>query len=282
MNKRFIRLYYYSLTGWDWTPGDISRGAKRGAQKQTTHQESNQQPCTPESCRSVRLAKALLLLKLRQFWQKGHYSNLIFGAVNTLVFGLQEVVLRSIPKFCGSGRQVFSQARATGWINRNGCMSVLEGGKWQANAVRWCVTVCMVCDRWWIKLSSTRSIPKFGKQNLERVATLDSQVQAPASVFCSDATQRSKSTSGTHPQEAKPQGVRAMLQIMKLSPAQNSSLEPMSSEETQFLVQNHDLSWKVDWTIPKRIESQIQLATKAWSASTSSNNSGSHPHSRTK
>ena len=47
---------------------------------------------------------------------------------------------------------------------------------------------------------------------------LDSWVQTPASVFCLDATQRSKSTNGTHPQEAKPQDVRAMLLIVKLSP----------------------------------------------------------------
>ena len=38
------------------------------------------------SCRSVGLARARCLLKLRQFWQKDHCSNLIFGAVNTLAF----------------------------------------------------------------------------------------------------------------------------------------------------------------------------------------------------
>ena len=48
----------------------------------------NQQPCSPESCHSVRLAKVLLFGKAarRHFSKKGHYSNLIFGAVNTLAF----------------------------------------------------------------------------------------------------------------------------------------------------------------------------------------------------
>ena len=46
----------------------------------------NQQPCSPESCHSVTLARVLLFLKLRHFSQKGHCSNLIFGAVNTLAF----------------------------------------------------------------------------------------------------------------------------------------------------------------------------------------------------
>ena len=40
----------------------------------------NQQPCSPESCHSGTLAKVLL------FRKKGHCSNLIFGAVNTLAF----------------------------------------------------------------------------------------------------------------------------------------------------------------------------------------------------
>ena len=41
----------------------------------------NQQPCSPESCHSVALGRVLLLLKLAcVILQKGHCSNLIFGA----------------------------------------------------------------------------------------------------------------------------------------------------------------------------------------------------------
>ena len=47
----------------------------------------NQQPCSPESCHSVTLAKVLLFGKAPPFFaKKGHCSNLIFGAVNTLAF----------------------------------------------------------------------------------------------------------------------------------------------------------------------------------------------------
>ena len=47
----------------------------------------NQQPCSPESCHSVTLAKVLLFGKAAPFFaKKGHCSNLIFGAVNTLAF----------------------------------------------------------------------------------------------------------------------------------------------------------------------------------------------------
>ena len=45
----------------------------------------NQQPCSPGSWRSVGFEKALLLLKLCQFWQKRVTAG-IFGAVNTLTF----------------------------------------------------------------------------------------------------------------------------------------------------------------------------------------------------
>ena len=47
----------------------------------------NQQPCSPESCHSVTLAKVLLFGKAAPFFaKKGHCSNLIFGVVNTLAF----------------------------------------------------------------------------------------------------------------------------------------------------------------------------------------------------
>ena len=47
----------------------------------------NQQPCSPESCHSVTLARVLLFVKAAPFFaKKGHCSNLIFGAVNTLAF----------------------------------------------------------------------------------------------------------------------------------------------------------------------------------------------------
>ena len=46
----------------------------------------NQQPCSPESCHSVTLAKVLLFGKAAPFFaKKGHCSNLIFGAVNTYI-----------------------------------------------------------------------------------------------------------------------------------------------------------------------------------------------------
>ena len=47
----------------------------------------NQQPCSPESCHSVTLGRVLLFVKAAQFChKKGHCSNFIFGAVNTLAF----------------------------------------------------------------------------------------------------------------------------------------------------------------------------------------------------
>ena len=46
----------------------------------------NQQPCSPESCHSVTLARVLLFVSCAIFRKKGHCSNLIFGAVNTLAF----------------------------------------------------------------------------------------------------------------------------------------------------------------------------------------------------
>ena len=45
----------------------------------------NQQPCSPESCHPLHLQKS---------------NNLIFGAIKTLAFGLQEVVLPSCVKAC--------------------------------------------------------------------------------------------------------------------------------------------------------------------------------------
>ena len=57
----------------------------------------NQQPCSPESCHSVTLAKVFLFGKAAPFFaKKGHCSNLIFGAEHIGFFGLQEVVLPSI------------------------------------------------------------------------------------------------------------------------------------------------------------------------------------------
>ena len=45
----------------------------------------NQQPCSPESCHSVTLAKVLLFGKAAPFFaKKVTASNLIFGAINTL------------------------------------------------------------------------------------------------------------------------------------------------------------------------------------------------------
>ena len=61
--------------------GDMQAGLE------TFNETFNQQPCSPESCHSVTLAKVLLFGKAAPFFaKKGHCSNLIFGAVNTLAF----------------------------------------------------------------------------------------------------------------------------------------------------------------------------------------------------
>ena len=82
-----------------------------------------------------------------------------------------------------------------------------------------------------------------------------------------------------------PQGVRAMLLIVKLSPVQFwtwwhlSSQEPMSSEETQFLVQNPEpflKGWlnnsKQRWVTNSASYKSLIYFQKF------SNNSGSHPN----
>ena len=46
----------------------------------------NQQPCSPESCHSVTLARILLFLKAAPFFAKKVTAAISFSAVNTLAF----------------------------------------------------------------------------------------------------------------------------------------------------------------------------------------------------
>ena len=56
----------------------------------------NQQPCSPESCHSVTLAKVLLFGKAAPFLAK-KVTAVISGAVNTLAIGLQDLFFLPTP-----------------------------------------------------------------------------------------------------------------------------------------------------------------------------------------
>ena len=91
----------------------------------------NQQPCSPESCHSVTLAKVLLFVKAAPFFAKKVTAAISFGPQKHWLFGLQEVVLPSCVE------SLLLKQNPTSFYLRNVTSFVFRAGRKVPHCQKW-------------------------------------------------------------------------------------------------------------------------------------------------